>query len=180
MAEEQLMRFLKFDQADLAANRTGQFTARQQQRLVQEDKRQRLFLTIGGGVAAAVALFSLIFGVVSIIRSHDASTGLVYGIALGVIVPLVFGIVAARSLWKALGPHQLRLASVQGPVELKRREGTDQDNRHFVVVTLRIGGRKFNVLPGLDQIMVEGREYKVYYLEGTNTILSAEGLGGRK
>ena len=179
MAEEQLMKFLRFDQADLAANRAGQFTARQQERLVQEDKRNRLFMTISGGLAAVVALFSLIFGVVSVIRSHDPNTAVVYGVALGVVVPLVFGMVAARSLWKALGPHQLRLASVQGPVQLKRREGTDEDNRRFVVVTLRIGGCKFNVLPGLEKIMVEGGEYKVYYIEGSNTILSAEGLDRR-
>lgn len=180
MAEEQLMDFLHFDQADLTANRTGKFTVRQQDRLVQDDKRNRLFMTVGGGVAAAVALFSLIFGIVSIINSHSATTGLTYGVALGVVVPLIFGAVAARSFWKGLGPHQIRLASVQGPVDLKRREGTDEDGRHFTVVNLRVGGRKFDVRPGLEKIMVEGTEYKVYYIEGTNTILSAEALGRAK
>ena len=48
MQEQKLMNYFKFDEADLQANRNGQFTDKQKARLVKEDKRDRTGSIIGG------------------------------------------------------------------------------------------------------------------------------------
>ena len=181
MAAAQLMEVLTVEQADLAANRAGRFTPAQQERIVKQDKTKRLSYLISGGIVAAVALASLIFAIVFLLGKHDATSGLEFGIAFGLVVPLVFGLFGVRSLWKALAPRQLRLANVEGAATIKRTSHYNSDlNMNLVRVELQIGVQKFLVAPGVEKLLAQGGQYRLYYVDGWNTILSFEELAKPK
>jgi hypothetical protein len=178
MAQAQLMQVLKFDQADLAANRAGKFSPAPQERIVKQDKTKRLSYLVSGGIVTAVALASLIYAVVILFGTHDATSGLEFGIAFDLVVPLVFGLFGARSLWKALAPRQLRLPTVEGAATIKRTSSDSETlNANLVRVELQIGDGKFVVAPGLDRLIAQGGQCKIYYVAGADMILSVEELG---
>lgn len=177
MAEPQLMSYFKFDEADLAANRAGRFSATQQERLRHQDKLRRGGGLGGGFVALVVALASLIFAVMFLVNNRDPESGLEMGIAFGVVVPLIFGFFGIRNLWKALGPRQTRVAMVRGTANIVVKNGTSADGVRFSVAELRIGGRKFVQTAGLANAMLDGKEYVVYYVPDADVILSAETMG---
>ena len=174
MADASLMSFFKFTEADLATNRAGRFSADQQQRLKHQEKWRRGGSLGGGVVALIVALASLIFAVIFLINNRDPESGPEMGIAFGIVVPLIFGFFGVRNLWKAFGPREMRVASAQGPASIAIRKWRDEQGVEFSHAELRIGGRKFLQTTGLPNAMTNGREYRVYYVRDTDTILSAE------
>lgn len=176
MADASLMSFFKFNEGDLAANKSGRFSAEQQERLKHQDKWRRGGSLGGGVVALIVALASLIFAVVFLINNKDPESGPEMGIAFGIVVPLVFGFFGLRNLWKAFGPREMRVASAQGTAIIAIRKWRDEQGAEFSHAELRIGGRKFLQTTGLPNAMANGKEYRVYYVRDTDTILSAEAV----
>lgn len=178
MAEAELMKYLKFDRADLEANRAGRFSAAQQERLVKQDQAKRSGRMFGGGIAAAVAVISFIAGLITLATSQDATTRLEFGIAFCVVVPLVFGLFAFLNLRVALGSHQLRLASAEGEARVIQRRYSGGDSGPDIVGTeLQLGGRKVKGAAGMQAVFRNGSRYRLYFVEGTDTIVSAEELG---
>jgi hypothetical protein len=177
MPDASLMSFFKFNEADLSANKAGRFSAAQQERLKHQDKWKRGGSLGGGVVALIVALASLIFAIIFLVNNHDPESGPEMGIAFGIVVPLVFGFFGVRNLWKAFGPREMRVANVQGPASIAIRKWRDEQGVEFSHAELRIGGRKFLQTTGLPNAMSNGKEYRVYYVRDTDTILSAEALG---
>jgi hypothetical protein len=179
VADPKLMAFFKFDEADLAANRAGSFTAKQEERLGHQDRNLRLGSLLGAGVALFVALAGLIYGAITLIANRDPESTMEMAVAFGLVVPLVFGFFGVRSLRRAFGRRRFRLAQVKGPVNVSVKKWNN-DGVDMTSGELRIGGRKFNTFASLPNAMTNGAEYSVYYVEGTNTILSAEALSTRQ
>ena len=71
MTDQQLMSYFKFDEADLQANRNGQFTEKQKGRLVKEDKRDKTWSVIGGGFLSSSAWLDLVIAIAAGMADPD-------------------------------------------------------------------------------------------------------------
>ncbi len=175
MVDQPLMDYFKFDMDDLHANEQGQFTDKQKARLIQEDKSSRTWNMAGGIGLILIALIGLGGAIVAISQDNDLGFKIGFGIGFGIIWPLVWGTVAYFVLRSALSRHELKLARVQGAVNIVRGESyNSQTHTTSVYHELHIGGQEFSVEGDLADVMMQGDEYILYYIEGTSEILSAE------
>ena len=189
MNNENLKEYFKFDDADLQANRNGQFTEKQKARLVKEDKRDRTGSIIGGGFLMLIALIGLVIAIAAGAADPDWGVRIGFGLGFGCIWPLCWGGVGYVILRRAFAKFQVKLQRATGPVNIIKAErtstSTDSDGfshtSHYFVYELHIGGQSFDVQSNLADIMMQGDTYAVYYTEGSeNDILSAELLSNAK
>ena len=161
MQDQKLMDYFKFDEADLAANRNGQLSDKQHQRLSKQ--------------AATDYGWSL---VIEFIVAIGFIGGGVVAIAGGGITRIVIGIVcfalALLFVWwgitNLLATLQVRagnLSSVtvnkaEGPINLKTIGGDGP--RDPPTIDLKIGGKVFHCELDLQDLkMKTGDEYSIYY-----------------
>ncbi|MCL4529616.1 MAG: hypothetical protein M1282_09390 [Chloroflexi bacterium] len=189
MNNEKLKEYFKFDDADLQANRNGQFTEKQKARLVKEDKRDRTGSIIGGGFLMLIALIGLVIAIAAGAADPDWGFRIGFGLGFGCIWPLCWGGVGYVILRRAFAKFQVKLQRAMGPVNIIKAErtstSTDSDGfshtSHYFVYELHIGGQSFDVQSNLADIMMQGDMYAVYYTEGSeNDILSAELLSSAR
>jgi hypothetical protein len=183
LTDQQLMSYFKFDQADLQANRNGQFTEKQKSRLVKEDRRDRTWSVIGGGFLLLIGLVGLVIAIVAGIADPDWGFRRGFGLGFGCIWPLVWGGIGVGIMSRGFSKFQVKLQRATGPVNIIKAERTstskDSDGfshtSHYFVYELHIGGKSFDVQASLADIMMQGDIYAVYYTEGSeNDILSVE------
>src|SRR6202142_740613 len=176
MSDPQLISYFNFDEADLAANRNGQFTDKQKARLVKEDKRDRTGSIIGGGFLILIALIGLVIAIAAGIADPDWGFRIGFGLGFGCIWPLVWGGIGYLLLRRAFAKFQVQLERAEGPVNIVEAVRTYGSNHsHYFVHELHIGGKSFDVEANLADIMMQGDTYAVYFTEGSeNDILSAE------
>lgn len=183
MNDEKLKEYFKFDDADLQANRNGQFTEKQKARLVKEDKMDRTGSMLGGGCLLFIALIGLVIAIAAGIADSDWGFRIGFGLGFGCIWPLVWGGIGYSIMSRAFAKFQVKLQRATGPVNIIKAErtstSTDSDGfshtSHYFVYELHIGGQSFDVESNLADIMMQGDTYAVYYTVGSeNDILSAE------
>ncbi len=189
MADQNLMDYFKFDDADLQANRNGQFTEKQTARIVKGDKSGRGLSNLGGIILILIALIGVVIAVVvvggvALSKSSDWAFAIPFVAGFGCIWPLVWGGFGVRSfMYSSSSKHTFKLAKAQGSANIESRQTYDSNNRPDIVVyTLHIGGKNFKVDQSLNNVMRQGAEYAVYYyilddlaaLISTKNILSAE------
>lgn len=179
MVDQKLMDYFGFDQADLAANRLGQFTDRQRLRLVKEDKGHRSGSMLGAIFYALLAVLGLAIAWPNALRDPSKGFDLELALSFGVAWPLFFGYMSVSQVRSALGQHSLSLAKVRGEVNIVRKE-TEATSEHtsHVYHELHIGGKEFEVEEDIADVLMQGKQYVLYYLGGTNEILSAEQVSG--
>jgi hypothetical protein len=178
MSEQQLMSYFKFNQADLIANQKGLFTDTQRARLIQEDKSGRKWSFLGGALLMLVGLGGLIGAALAINADRDPGFAIGFGLGFGCIWPLVWGGLGYAALRSALSKHELKLARVQGQVNIVRGESySSHSHTTSVYHELHIGGEEFSVSEDLADVLMQGEEYILYYVDGTDEILSAEPVG---
>jgi hypothetical protein len=159
-----------FDTSDLAANRAGRFSPRQQVRLRAGQVGMRLSLA----VFAVVMLGSVGF-VVFMNRRLETPGGAWSGVGVAAAVAaavILIGFAVSRGHLRAAGSRQI--AAAQGPAEVVA--DSDEDCRIRIGPTvLRLPG------PGQLEAFRAGTEYRVYYLAGpVPIVLSAERLWERR
>jgi hypothetical protein len=176
MSDPQLMSYFKFDEADLQANRNGQFTDKQKARIVKEDKRNKTWSVIGGGFLILIGLLGLVMAIAAGISDPDWGFRIGFGLGFGCIWPLVWGGIGYLLLRRAFAKFQVQLERAEGPVNIVEAVRTYGSNHsHYFVHELHIGGKSFDVEANLADIMMQGDTYAVYFTEGSeNDILSAE------
>ncbi len=183
MSDEALKQYFKFDDADLQANRNGQFTEKQKARLVKEDKRDRTGSILGGGFLLFIALIGIVIAIAAGAADPDWGFRIGFGLGFGCIWPLCWGGVGYFILQRAFQKFQVKLQRAMGPVNIIKAErtstSTDSDGfshtHHYFVYEMHVGGQSFDVTGDLADIMMQGDTYAVYYTEGSeNDILSAE------
>jgi hypothetical protein len=166
MDERRLRKFFHFTENDLEANRRGQFSENQKNRLLAEARTEKksardsaviLFVIAAAGLALGVTLGS--------IAPTPFSRILFLGV-LGVLWPSVWAWRAVTILRAAHKLQQPRLLSVSGHAELIRH--TDADH------VLQIGEVEFDLDGDPAGVIMEDDEYTVYYLEATQEILSMD------
>ena len=178
MPEKQLMEYFQFDADDLYANQNRRFTEKQRLRLINLDKSRRKTMLGIGILLAVVALIGLIIAVAAGISNPDPAFIIGFGIGFGLIWPVVWGGIGYVLIKSATDKTVFRLASVQGRANIVAREssGTDSDG-HTSTTTyheLHIGGVTFSVNRNIADVIYQGDEYIVYYVEFTKDIVSVE------
>jgi len=171
MEDQKLREYFKFDDADLDANRKGQFSEKQRTRLIEADRKiqQRwgwrsipLFLIAAVGPFAAVSAGDF-FGLGWKIIWGFVWTGVWGGIGLVMLI---------SSLSKT---KQLVLAKATGKVNIVRdRRYRSSTRTHNTSLQLRIGRHSFDAEEALTDLMMQGDEYIVYYEKDWDEIISAE------
>jgi hypothetical protein len=179
MIDRQLMDYFHFDQSDLYANQNGRFSDQQRVRLTQKDQAGRKW-SLGLGVfLLLVGLGGLVMAIVAGIANPDWGFRIGFGLGFGCIWPAVWGGIGYALVRSSFGKHEFRLATVRGRANIVRSEKTDSDGDRIVVHELHIGGKQFNVRGNLADVIMQGEEYILYYVDGTSDIISAEAVSPR-
>ena len=183
--DQALMDFAGFDELDLVANRAGQFSAKQSQKLFVEPRSaaNRLKGLLSGLVFGGLLLGVAAFGVSAIPTAlTQFATKEIVDASLGLLCPILLvvggSIAALIVLWggisKALGRQDpITLHSISGPVNLVAVEHTSSHRHHYIKHELHIGGRKFIVSEAWADHLMQGDGYTIYYLDD-GSILSLE------
>jgi hypothetical protein len=114
--EQKLQSYFHFDTSDLASNRTGQFSSRQQMRLNSEDRSARKWGVIGG----IFMLFVTAIGPLLTISLWNNLSGWAlrtfFVVGFVIVWIWVFGPVCLRQLKRAFFKHDFKLGKAQGTV----------------------------------------------------------------
>jgi hypothetical protein len=175
--EERLRRAFSFDADDLAANRVGQLTARQEATVdaIRASRRQRLALIWGilGLALVPTVILLLVFQNSETIRRQWTMF-----IPLGVAIVLIAGFILIETIADYRRTHDLRQRRISQIEGIAARSSA----RHvrYLAHFLEIGPVRFEITP-TDQweAIDEGQPYRVFYIASPpkHTILSIEALG---
>jgi hypothetical protein len=184
MADKQLMDYFKFDSDDLYANQNGRFTDSQRVRMIELDKRRRKTGMTFGIILGVVAIIGPIIAIVSGIGNPSPAFIIPFGIGFGVVWPLIWGGIGYVMIKSSLKKVEFKVASVQGRANIVARESrsTDSDGHTSTTIyhELHVGGVTFGVERSVADVIFQGDEYIVYYVEATKDILSVEPVGKKK
>lgn len=175
MVDPQLMSYFQFDQADLDANRNGQFTDKQKTRIFTEDKSSRTWSRVGGFFLIFIGLIGLVAAIFAIANDSDLGFQIGFGLGFGCIWPLVWGGIGYFLVKNSFSKHEFKLAKVQGLVNIVRRESYSSESHTTTIYhELHIGGQEFSVQGTAADVLMQGDEYILYYISGSSEILSGE------
>ena len=170
MSDQSLMDYFNFDESDLVANRTGNFSEKQKARLVQLHRAD-------SKLSAIIAAISLVVGMLGfLIPLFTQGFGRA---AWWLIWLLPWGALGVWGLLPQFEQFNVVLKKVQGPINIveikKKRLKGDRTRTPYFVYELHIGEVSFDVSAALQYIVAQGDVYAVYYAEGSESgILSAE------
>lgn len=184
MPAQELMRYFKFDRDDLYANQNGRFTDKQRINLMALDKRRRRTSMTFGIILAVIAAIGPVIAFVSSLSKPGPGFMIPFGIGFGLVWPLIWGGIGYSMIKSSLGKTVFKLASVQGRANIVARvsRSTDSDG-HTSTTTyheLHVGGVVFSVDPSVADVVFQGDEYIVHYVEATRDIVSVEEAGKKK
>ena len=168
MDERRLRKFFHFTEPDLLANRRGQFSESQKQRLSQAARAEQ---------ASARSSATILFVV--------AAAGLGIGLTIGFVAPTLIGRILVFSfmgilwpaVWAGKGAQIIRAARALQEPHLRQVSGPVRIVHHGEgEYTLQVEGFEFDLDGNLSSVVMEGDEYTIHYLEATEEILSLEYL----
>jgi hypothetical protein len=175
MSDQSLMDYYKFDQADLIANQNGKFTDKQRTRIFKEDTSSRKSGRIWGSLLLLIGAGGLCGAIAAISQDHDLGFVIGFGLGFGIIWPLVWGGIGYFLVKDSFSKHEFKLAKVQGQVNIVRRESySSESHTTSVYHELHIGGHEFSIQGDAANVLMQGDEYILYYVDGSNEILSGE------
>lgn len=170
MEDKKLRDFFKFDEADLQANRSGQFSEKQLGMLKQandEFGRDMRRTAIPFVFIAAVGIVAAILG---------RGMGLLWILIWGVGWTLLWGVIGWGFIEGSFTKRKYNLGYVQGRVKIGLKEGifNFKARKSQTWGDLAIGNKRFEVKANIGEMFTRGDEYIVYYEKGSNTIVSLE------
>ena len=166
MDEQRLRKLFHFTEADLEANRRGQFSENQKKRLLDQARAEQK-----SAWESATILFVV------------AAMGLAFGLILASVAPILLGRVLFVALlcilwpsaWAGKGIQIIRAARTLQEPRLRTVSGrahmVNHDDETYV---LRIAALEFDIDGNPSGVIIEGDEYTIYYVEATHEILSVE------
>lgn len=181
MEEQVLMNYFQFDEADLAANRSGTLTEKQKTRMIAELKssgRGRRTLSIFLFAVALIGVGIAVF--VWLLPESGWGMRIGFAIGFGLVWPVLYGLMGF-AFWPPDGYASLELDHVDGRVNIIRVESRNATTHTTSSrYDLYIGSRRFLADHRVGGAMVQGDEYRVYFLKHSNKIVSAEFLSRGK
>ncbi len=174
MNDQALMSHFNFTEADLQANRTGRLSDAQKQSLQKEDRGDRKWEFFGGGCMIVIGLIGLTAAIGALLLFTDLGARIGLGIMFGLIWPLVWGVLGARTLIQTFAKSRpIQLMKAQGPVTFSKVERTSVTtsngmvhHHEHIVEVMQVGSQSFDVSEELTNLMKPGDIYAVYYTEG--------------
>ena len=168
MDERRLRTFFHFTENDLAANCHGQFSEQQRNRLSQEARTEQASARSSATIVFVIAAAGLVVGVtIGLIAPTPLGRTLIVSL-MGILWPTVWVGKGLRIIRAAYALRQPRLCDVKGQAHIVRHA----DGSYGLIV----GAHEFDVEGNPSGVMAEGDEYTLYYLEGTEEIVSVEKL----
>jgi hypothetical protein len=171
MSNAALQAYFKFDDADLEANRRGQFSEAQKARLAGLNKKDRIERWVLGCFLLGVMFVVLILAPNQWNKTFDFPV-LIFpvGLAAGVI-----GFFVLRSTKKPYRKYKLK--KMQGIVKYSRHK-PEAGGPNFRNRIIHLNHSYFDVAEDMPTILQEGAEYAVYTyaFEATTYILTAEAI----
>lgn len=165
MDDQSLRDYFEFNDDDLAANRSGEFSARQKQKIAAQYKpitSQGLRL---GVPTAALAFILLIVTIVFFKRlGSDALPIIIF-----MLICAGLGYFGLRSAYytRKLDPARFIVQKVAGPVRIEHGHNAD--------CFIYIGDEQFDIDEAAASAMKEGDIYTFYFDSRANAVLSLEG-----
>jgi hypothetical protein len=172
MDAKKLQVYFNFDEADLEANRKGRLTEKQKKRFKMQDNSKGRDNLAMGLVFLVVAGLGLFVGVIAAIQGPDLISKIAFGACFGVFWPFVWGAIG----WNMLKPtrrrpsNNPRVKAERGPLKLVRHE--PQDGVPYLEI--KVGSHSVETDADLSDVVAEGEEYALYYLQKTNEVVSLE------
>lgn len=164
MDERRLRRVFHFTEADLAANRGGQLSENQKNRLIAEARAEQKSARESATILFVIAAAGLAVGV---------TIGSIAPTALGRTLVLFFLGILWPSAWAAKGVRIIRAARTFQEPRLRAVSGRAHTKRHpDGSYGLQIGELEFDLDDNPAGAIIEGDVYALYYLEATDEILS--------
>jgi hypothetical protein len=166
MDERRLGKFFHFTEADLLANRRGQFSETQKERLSQAAKVEQASARSSAAILFVIAAAGLAVGLVigSIVPALPGRILVLF--LMGIVWPVAWAGKGVQILRAAHALQAPRLREVSGPVHLVRYGETEHG--------LQVGDFVFDLDVDPSGVVMEGDERTIYYLESTEEILSVE------
>jgi hypothetical protein len=181
MSDKELREYFDFNEGDLAANRSGQHSARQKKRL-DENERGASKILIGFGVLLILIALGVSVGVGSSVLADGFTSDDFLGLGLGIGLPvLLLGFFAWGSFKIAFSKMDNSVQTVEGRVNFVKVEksvptsNSSSSYRTVEEYELRVGKVSFDDFDeDLLNIIEEGDTYAFYYTKDAKQILSAE------
>ncbi len=179
MNDALLKKYFEFDEADLFTNRSGGLTDKQRKRLAENDKFARKVFLIAGIVVLGIAILpSLVIWLTSRATEEKSMMFLIIWSVVWIPLWTFFGVKVIR-----MGePHKdLMVKKAEGEVNIVKEESYNSSMKRTVDdYELHIGGKTFEVDSELADVIMQGDTYAIYYINGTDEILSAEKIAGHR
>lgn len=153
-----------FSFEDLAANRNGEVTAAQH--------RKALPNAIGGAIFCLVALALLIPSILSALSPEGETSSWPVFAIMAVIFLLIGAFMLLNALIDMLSSSAPKQVQGMGHKEKRRSGGKNRTTHYYYVV----GGQSFQVKHAAYMALIDGLEYRVYYLPRTKRLISIEAL----
>jgi len=166
MDERRLRKLFHFNQDDLAANRLGRFSEKQVTRLAAEARKERKSAWESAAISFVIAAAGMAVGIgIGSIAPNLPSRIAMY-LFMGALWPLVWAGKGVQIILAANAWQEPRLWFVKGQVHVVHHgEGG---------YTIQVGGFEFDVDGNPSGVFVEEDEYTIYYVQGTEEILSVD------
>ena len=169
MDDRELQKYFDFNESDLNANRSGILSNKQRIRLEENAKfTNKVFLIAG---------ISIIFiGIIPTLILLLAHANLEFLIIWSIVWISLCGFVGFRVIRIGKSDKRgLKLIKVEGKVNIIKEETYNNASRQTVDdYEFHIGGVSFDTDSNLADIIMQGDNYAIYYIEGEKDIMSAE------
>ena len=172
MDERRLRKFFHFNESDLAANRRAQFSEDQKNRLNAEAKKERKSARESAAILFVIAAAGMILGI-TIGSIAPTLTGRIFILLLmGVLWPSAWAGKAVQIIRAANALQEPHLSEVSGRVHILHHGDGEY--------TVQVEGLEFDVDGNPSGALMDGDEYRIYYVEATEEILSVDYLIAKK
>lgn len=180
MNDQQLMNLLKFEKADLQANRNGRISEKQMAQLRTIETAEKRSSLLGGAGNAFVALIG-VAGAALVMTEESLGFKIIFGGIFGILWPLFWGSAALAGLRRGFVKVDATLKKAAGTVSIEKITRSDynsdsQQTTYSNVHEMRIGGYTFIVNPALQNYIRRGDSYAVYFAEFNHKERSREVL----
>jgi len=184
MSDQQLMNYFQFDTDDLYSNQNNRLTEKQRQRLIALEASRRRTSTGFGIFLMVLGLGGLIGAIVAVASNQDLGFRIGFGIGFGVVWPVVWGGLGYMMFKSGRKKRPLEVTNVRGRANVvaheTRHEDSDGHTTTRVNYELHIGGQSFGVDSNAADVVFQGDEYILYYVDATKDILSIEAVSQGK
>jgi hypothetical protein len=171
MDEKKLREIFDIDEVDLEANRKGRLTEKQKKRFKPQTNSSEWGTWGIGLVFLSIAGMGLFIAVKAV--SEDPSWGgrIIFGLAFGVIWPLVWGAIGVAILKSSRrSPYNPRVKAERGRLKLLKHEPRDG----IPYFEIKVGSHSAETDADLTDVVAEGEQYALYYLQKTDAMVSLE------